>query len=189
MNEEEFRVELNQIKSAVLFTADREKIVFLKKRVVSSSEENLLKIVIGDYLFYAVELADALYISLKKDQLQKLLQKLEKIKYNEVREKLARLMDNQKEDEIISVEASMLNNYLKEIGARFERRSVLDVEVLILLFKGEERQIAIQNNRAYISKRLLINELESYMSMNNLKQLTEEEFKKFVAERYKVIEV
>ena len=87
MNEEEFRVELNQIRYALLVTTDKEKIAFLKRRAFGKEEDDLLKIVVGDYIFFAIENTNALYISLKKEQIQKLVQKLEKIKYNEVREK------------------------------------------------------------------------------------------------------
>ena len=188
MNEEEFRVELNQIRYGIIFTADKEKIEFLKRRTIKKEDE-LLKVVVGDYIFYAIELKNALYIARKKEILTKIVQKIKEAEFNELKEKLAKILDNQKEDEIISVEVSMLEKYLAGIGARFERRSVLNIEILVLLYKGEERQIAILSNRAYISKRLLINELESHIFTNNIKQLTEEEFKKFIAERYKVIEV
>ena len=76
MNEEEFRIELNHVKFAVLETKDKEKKEFVKQRIISSDKDKVLKFAIGDYILFAVEYNNSIYISKRKENLEKIIEKI-----------------------------------------------------------------------------------------------------------------
>ena len=158
MNEEEFRIELNQIRYAVLVTEDREKIEFVKQRIIST-EEKLLKFVIGDYILFAVELTNMLYISRRKESLQKIVEKAKEAEFNKFKEKLSELLDKADVIATTNVEFAKLlpNNF---------------ADIVILTGKG----------KAYISKKKPI-----LVETDDLK--TEDEIEQFLESKYKVVQV
>ena len=191
--EDELRLNVKKLKGNAILEVDG-LTEFIKRRAIDE-ENGILKIVLADYFFYAIEQNGKMYIARRKEALEGVKKNLEEKAYNDFAKGLLKLIKRQGRKEVIMINEKYFD-FAREFIKNYRMISLEDFRItdnvlvshLYIIPIDEARQTVTLTDKKFI---YLFNydihtELRSLKYMNYGK-LRSDYLMFFIKYRYKII--